>query len=45
MNSVPQHLWDPPYPYTVDMEQLQADYQHLLEEKHALEVYVQKDEE
>src|SRR5258708_25102325 len=31
--------------YTVDMEQLQADYQHLLEEKHALEVRVQKDEQ
>ncbi len=45
MNSMPQRLSDPAYPYTVDMEQLQADYQHLLEEKHALELGVQKDEE
>jgi hypothetical protein len=27
MNSVPHHLWDPPCQYTVDMEQLQADYE------------------
>src|SRR5258708_11740608 len=45
MNSGPQHLAEPAYPYTVDMEQLQADYQQLLEEKHALELGVQKDEE
>ena len=45
MNSMPHRLSDPAYPYTVDMEQLQADYQHLLEEKHALEVRVHKDEE
>ena len=45
MNSVPQELTAAPVQHTNQLEQLQEDYQRLLQEKRALEMRVQKDEE
>jgi C4-dicarboxylate-specific signal transduction histidine kinase len=45
MNSVPQELTAAPVQHTIQLEQLQEDYQRLLQEKRALEMRVQKDEE
>ncbi len=45
MNSVPQSLSDPAGQHAMGMEQLQAAYWHLLEEKQALVLRVHKDEE
>ncbi len=45
MNSVPQELIAAPVQRTIQLEQLQEDYQRLLQEKRALEMLVQKDEE
>ena len=45
MNSVPQELTTAPVQHAIQMEQLQEDYQRLLQEKRALEMRVQKDEE
>jgi C4-dicarboxylate-specific signal transduction histidine kinase len=45
MNSVPQELAAAPVQHTIQLEQLQEDYQRLLQEKRALEMRVQKDEE
>jgi C4-dicarboxylate-specific signal transduction histidine kinase len=45
MNSVPQELAAAPVQHAIQLEQLQEDYQRLLQEKRALEMRVQKDEE
>jgi C4-dicarboxylate-specific signal transduction histidine kinase len=45
MNSMPQELTDAPVQHAIRLEQLQEDYQRLLQEKRALELRVQKDEE
>ncbi len=45
MNSVPQELTAAPVQHAIQLEQLQEDYQRLLQEKRALEMRVQKDEE
>jgi C4-dicarboxylate-specific signal transduction histidine kinase len=45
MKSVPQELTSAPVQHVIQLEQLQEDYQRLLQEKRALEMRVQKDEE
>jgi C4-dicarboxylate-specific signal transduction histidine kinase len=45
MKSVPQELTSAPVQHAIQLEQLQEDYQRLLQEKRALEMRVQKDEE
>jgi C4-dicarboxylate-specific signal transduction histidine kinase len=45
MNSVPQELAPAPVQHAIQLEQLQEDYQRLLQEKRALEMRVKKDEE